>query len=267
MRRPAIRSLAAAGALAFAALAGPAAGQPVVGAPEPWQVWHNIPATPVARRLEDFHQLLVAIIVLICAIVFALLAVAVWRFRESRSPVPSRTTHNTAVEVLWTVVPVAVLVVIAIPSFRILYEIERIPEDAMTVKVVGHQWYWEYVYPDHGDVAIDSYVIPDDDLEPDQLRILEVDQPLVLPVGRNVRLQITSADVLHSWGVSSLGFTRDAIPGRLNETWARIEREGVFYGHCRELCGLNHPFMSVAIRAVPPEEFDAWIAARRGGEG
>jgi cytochrome c oxidase subunit 2 len=242
---------------------GAAAAQTVAGEPVLWQMWHTAPASPIAEWLEEFHTLLVFLITAICLFVFGLLAYAMWRFREGRNPVPSRTTHNTAIEVLWTVVPVLILVVIAIPSFRILYAIENEPPIELTVKVIGHQWYWEYQFPDHGDLAINSIPVPDADIRPGQRRVYEVDQRLVLPVDTNIRLQITSADVLHSWAVGSIGFTRDAVPGRLNETWTRIEKEGVHFGHCRELCGTGHPFMPVAIEAVSKERFEAWIAERR----
>src|SRR5262249_35002847 len=169
------------------------------------------------------------------------------RFREKASPVPSRTTHNTLVEVVWTVVPVLILVVIAIPSLRILYYSDRVEKADMTIKAIGHQWYWSYEYPDQGSLTFDALLIPDKELKPGQLRLLETDKRVVLPVDTNISVLVTADDVIHSWAVPSFGVKRDAVPGRINETWIRIEREGTYYGQCSELCGKDHGFMPITV--------------------
>jgi cytochrome c oxidase subunit II len=237
---------------------GPANDLPDYG-PQPWEVWHTTPATPVAEQLSDFHAMLFFIMLAICLLVFFLLAYVVIRFNAKRNPTPSRTAHNTVLEVAWTVLPVVILVVIAIPSFRLLFYLDEVRDAEVTLKVIGHQWYWEYQYPDQGGFSFSSYRVADEDIKPDGRRILDVDNPVVLPVGTDIRLQITSEDVIHSWGVPSLGFTRDAIPGRLNEITIRIDREGRFFGQCREICGTAHAFMPVVVRAVSKERFNEWL--------
>ena len=237
---------------------GPANDLPDYG-PQPWEVWHTTPATPVAEQLSDFHAMLFFIMLAICLLVFFLLAYVVIRFNAKRNPTPSRTAHNTVLEVAWTVLPVVILVVIAIPSFRLLFYLDEVRDAEVTLKVIGHQWYWEYQYPDQGGFSFSSYRVADEDIEPDGRRILDVDNPVVLPVGTDIRLQITSEDVIHSWGVPSLGFTRDAIPGRLNEITIRIDREGRFFGQCREICGTAHAFMPVVVHAVSRERFSQWL--------
>src|SRR5690606_12848505 len=176
-----------------------------------------------------------------------------------RNPEPSRTTHNTLVEVLWTVVPVVILVGIAIPSFKLLYYLDRVEEADMTIKVIGRQWYWTYEYPDHGNFAFDSNMIPEDQIQPGQLRLLEVDNRIVLPVDTNVRILVTASDVLHSFAVPAFGIKKDAVPGRINETWVRVDREGVYYGQCSELCGVNHAYMPIAVEVVSKERFAEWV--------
>jgi cytochrome c oxidase subunit 2 len=237
---------------------GPANDLPDYG-PQPWEVWHTTPATPVAEQLSDFHAMLFFIMLAICLLVFFLLAYVVIRFNAKRNPTPSRTAHNTVLEVAWTVLPVVILVVIAIPSFRLLFYLDEVRDADVTLKVIGHQWYWEYQYPDQGGFSFSSYRVADEDIKPDGRRILDVDNPVVLPVGTDIRLQITSEDVIHSWGVPSLGFTRDAIPGRLNEITIRIDREGRFFGQCREICGTAHAFMPVVVHAVTKERFNEWL--------
>jgi cytochrome c oxidase subunit II len=237
---------------------GPANDLPDYG-PHPWQVWHTTPATPIAEQLDDFHKMLFFIMLAICLLVFFLLAYVVLKFNAKRNPTPSRTAHNTVLEVAWTVVPVLILVVIAIPSFRLLYFLDEARDADVTLKVIGHQWYWEYQYPDQGGFSFSSYPVADEDIKPDGRRILDVDNPVVLPVGTDIRLQITSEDVMHSWGVPSLGFTRDAIPGRLNELTIRLDREGRYFGQCRELCGTGHAIMPVVVHAVSRERFDQWV--------
>ncbi|HEX9809327.1 MAG TPA: cytochrome c oxidase subunit II [Alphaproteobacteria bacterium] len=230
---------------------------------KPWQLGLQPAATPVAERIHDFHDLLLVITIAIVVFVSLLLAWVMIRFNARANPTPSRTTHNTFVEVLWTVVPVMILVVIAIPSFRLLYFMDRAVTPEMTLKVTGHQWYWSYEYPDHGGVAFDSLMIPENELKPDQRRLLEVDNRAVVPVGTDIRVLLTAADVLHSWAVPALGIKTDTVPGRLNETWMRIERPGVYYGQCSELCGVNHAFMPVAVEAVSKAAFEEWVESRK----
>ncbi|HYC01953.1 MAG TPA: cytochrome c oxidase subunit II [Azospirillaceae bacterium] len=233
-----------------------------------WQLWHTDPATPVMQQLDDFHKLLLIIMIAICVFVSALLAYVIFRFHHKRNPVPSKTTHNTLLEVAWTAIPVIILVVIAVPSFRALYYMETLPQDTeMTVKVVGRQWYWDYEYPDHGAFTFSSYIIPDDKLPPGGKRLLEVDNRMVVPANTTIRLIITGGDVIHAMAMPALGIKRDGIPGRLNESWMRIEREGVYYGQCSEICGTGHAYMPMVIEAVPREQFAAWVNQRRQAAG
>ena len=199
------------------------------------------------------------IISAIVLFVFVLLAYACWRFDEVRNPVPSRRSHNTLLEIAWTAVPVLILVIIAIPSFKLLYYMDVVPETEMTIKAIGHQWYWNYEYPDNGNFTFDAYMIAESDLQPDQLRLLDTDNRVVVPVGTNVRIQTTAADVLHSWAMPQLGVKVDAVPGRLNELWINVERPGIYYGQCSELCGVNHGFMPIMLEAKAKPDFDAWV--------
>ena len=215
------------------------------------------------RDLSNFHDLLLVVITVISLFVTGLLGYVVWRFSEARNPTPSRTTHNTLVEVLWTVVPVVILVIIAIPSFKLLYFSDVIPKADLTVKAIGHQWYWTYEYPDHGNFSLDSTMIASDELEPGQIRLLSVDNQIVVPVGKVVRVQVTADDVLHAWAVPAFGVKIDAVPGRLNEVWFKAERTGTFYGQCSELCGVNHGFMPIRVDVVSDNDFAAWIAMAR----
>lgn len=260
----------AAGAGAALLTMNAGAARAVEGYASPWQIWHQPPASPVMERLEDFHLLLVILSVAICVLVFALIVYVLLRFNEKAHPTPSRTSHNTMLEVAWTVLPVVILVVIAVPSFKNLYYMDRAAEPDLTIKVTGNQWYWDYAYPDAEEVSFSSVIVPEENLQPSQHRLLEVDRRLVLPVGADVRIIVTASDVLHSWAVPALGVKIDAVPGRLNETWTRIEEPGVYYGQCSEICGTNHAYMPIAIEAVPQAEFESWLAeqqsaARSGG--
>jgi len=230
------------------------AGQPVN-----WQLGFQEAATPVMERLNDFHNLLLVIIFGITAFVLLLLAYVLIRFRRSNNPIPSRTTHNTLVEVVWTVFPVIILIVIAVPSFKLLYYMDRTPEVELTVKAIGQQWYWTYEYPDH-EITFEALLVPEDELRPGQLRLLETDNRVVLPINTKVRLLFTADDVLHAWAVPAFGIKIDAVPGRTNEAWVEVTREGVYYGQCSELCGVNHGFMPIAVEAVSKERFAAWLA-------
>lgn len=251
--------LLAGGASAVGAPAAAAAE----GAPHDWQIWHQEAASPVMERLDAFHLLLVAIAVAICVLVFALLVYVLVRFNEKAHPTPSRTAHNTLLEIAWTTIPVVILVVIAVPSFKALYYMDRAPDPALTLKVTGYQWYWDYEYPDQELGPITSVMVPDEELQPGQRRLLEVDNRVVLPVGVDVRILVTAGDILHSWAVPALGIKLDAVPGRLNETWAHIVEPGVYYGQCSELCGTNHAYMPIAVEAVPQDRFERWVAERR----
>lgn len=259
----ALASLGMAIALAPAALASE---------PLPWEMGMQPAATPVRDRIDDLHNELLIIITLITLFVLGLLLYVITRFNAKRHPVPSKTSHNALIEVVWTVVPVLILVIIAIPSFKLLYYMDRTQQADMTVKATGHQWYWTYEYPDQGNLSFDSYMIPEEDAaKTGKKRLLDVDNRIVVPVGATVRILITSTDVIHSWFVPSLGVQEYAVPGRVNESWMRIERPGVYYGQCNQICGVNHPFMPIAVQALPKADFDKWLGeakkkyARDGG--
>jgi cytochrome c oxidase subunit II len=231
-----------------------------VGAePHPWQLGFQEPASPVKASIESFHDLLLVLITLITIFVLGLLVYTMVRFRASRNASPTRTAHNTLLEVAWTAIPVLILVVIAIPSFKLLYFGDRTQNAEMTVKVVGHQWYWSYEYPDHGDFRFDSYMVAESDIKPGQKRLLEVDNRVVVPAGTNVRILVAGTDVIHSWFVPSLGVQIYAMPGRLNETWVNVTKPGVYYGQCNQICGINHAYMPIAIEAVSKEDFARWV--------
>jgi len=219
--------------------------------------------------MEHFHNgYLLPIITGIVIFVFVLLLWVMLRYNSKVNPKPSKTTHNTLIEIVWTVVPIIILIVIAIPSLKLLYYTERSPDGYdMTLKVIGHQWYWEYVYPDHNGITFSAYMKKNEELLPGEPRLLETDHRIVLPVDTNIKLQITAADVLHSWAVPAFGVKRDAVPGRLNETWVRITRPGVYYGQCSELCGADHSFMPIAVEAVSKEAFAAWVAKTQTEQG
>lgn len=245
--------------------------QNIIGIPIEWQFNFQHPFSETEHDLYRFHNFLLGLNVAICALVASLVAVAVWLFRASRHPVPARTTHNTPLEVTWTIVPVIILAIMATWSFSLLRKVDFPPPSEVTLKVTGNQWFWSYAYPDNGGIQFSSMIVPEEKLAPEQrsLRLLAVDQYVVLPVNSVIRIQITASDVVHSWGVQSLGVKKDAVPGRLNETWTRIEREGTYYGECYELCGRNHAFMPIGIEVVSRERFNAWVedARRRMAQG
>lgn len=252
-------------AAALAVMLG--AGVALAAHPTPWQVTFQPAATPVMHRLLDFNVLISVIIVAINLFVFLLLVYAVWRFHAKRNPTPSKTSHNTLIEIIWTTVPIMILAVIIIPSFKLLYFEDRAVDADMTIKAIGHQWYWSYEYPDNGDFTFDSLLVCRTDEECAQaatggdtpLRLLDTDNRIVLPVDTTIRLLVTADDVLHSWAMPAFGIKLDAVPGRLNETWMKIEREGVYYGQCSELCGVDHGFMPITVEAVSKEAFAAWV--------
>lgn len=214
--------------------------------------------SPVKRYIIELNWFVLAIITAITVLVGVLLAWVLWRYRASRNPVPSQVSHNTVLEVAWTTLPILILVAIAIPSFRLVYYEDRTRDPQLTLKVTAHQWYWEYEYPEQGGLDINSRMIPYDQLKPGQLRMLSVDNPLVLPVGKNIRILETSSDVIHSFFIPSLGVQRYAIPGQTIETWTRIDRPGTYYGECNQICGTGHSQMPIEVRAVSWPAFLAW---------
>jgi cytochrome c oxidase subunit II len=246
-------------AMTAAVTASVAAAAPA-GISEPWQIGMQEMVTNLGRDVSVFHDYLVVLITLISLFVLGLLVAIVVKFNEKANPVPTRTTHNTLLEVAWTIVPVLILVAIAIPSFRILREQLIIPPHDVVVKATGHSWYWSYEYPsDQGGFRFESNMVPENELKPGQPRLLAVDNEMVVPINKVVRMQITAADVLHNFAVPSFGIRLDAVPGRLNETWFRADREGTYYGQCSELCGNGHPYMPITVRVVSEEQYAAWV--------
>jgi cytochrome c oxidase subunit 2 len=226
-----------------------------------WQLSFQEPGSPLMENLIDFHSLVFWIITAITIFVFFLILYVCIRFSAKNNPKPSKTTHNAVLEIAWTLVPVLILVVIAIPSFRLLYKQNDFSNIDMTIKATGYTWFWSYQYPDHDDLEFDSLLIPDEELQEGQPRLLSTDNLLVLPIKKNIRVQITSdpSGVIHSWAMPSLGVKMDAIPGRLNETYFNIKEEGMYYGQCSELCGIGHGFMPITIKAVSDQEFATWL--------
>jgi cytochrome c oxidase subunit 2 len=237
-------------------LAAPAAW----AAPEPWGIDLQPAATESADKIHSFHELLLYIIIGVTLFVLALLIIVMVRFNRRANPVPSKTTHNTLIEVIWTIVPVMILVVIAVPSFKLLYANEKIPSDiALTIKAIGKQWFWTYEYPDNGNFTFDATMLADD-ARGDQPRLLAVDNFMVVPEDTKVRLIVTASDVIHSWAMPAFGKKIDAVPGRLNELWFEARDPGIYYGQCSELCGANHAFMPIGVKVVTKEEYAAWVA-------
>jgi cytochrome c oxidase subunit 2 len=243
--------------------AGAGAALADVGQPSPWQLGLQDAASPVMVDITWFHDFLLWIITGITAFVLILLLVVIVRFNARANPTPSRTTHNSLLEVAWTILPVVILVAIAIPSFRLLFVQLDVPKPDLTVKATGKQWYWSYNYPDNGNFEFDSLIVEDKDLKPGQPRLLTVDNEMVVPVNKVVHVLVTGADVIHSFAVTSFGIRIDAVPGRINDTWFKATREGMFYGQCSELCGTDHAFMPIAVRVVNDSEFAAWVAAAK----
>lgn len=266
---PAAKAASAVVAPAQATPAVPAVDAPLtaeplkqIGLAHSWQLGFQEAASPVKEHIDKFHHLLIWIITGITLFVLSLLVWVVVRYNARRNPVPSTTSHNTMIEVIWTVIPVAILIVIAIPSFNLLFYGGRIPEADMTLKVTGYQWYWGYEYPDQGGITFNSYMIPEKDIDASkgQKRLLDTDNAVILPVDTTIRVQVTASDVLHSWAMPALGVKKDAVPGRLNETWLRIDKPGIYYGQCSEICGTGHSFMPIMIKAIPKADFEKWVA-------
>jgi cytochrome c oxidase subunit 2 len=248
----------------FALMASPAAAQQ----PTPWQLGFQEAHSPIMEQMDSFHDFLLWVIFAISVFVLVLLLYTIVRFREKANPNPTKTTHNTLIEILWTVIPVVILFVIGFFSLPLLYATDDVSDADVTVKVIGRQWYWSYEYPDHGDFTFDAFMVPENELKAGQPRLLATDENLVLPVGKKIRVLVTSSDVLHAFAMPAFGSKVDAVPGRTNETWFQIDEPGVYYGQCSELCGAGHAFMPLAIQAVPEAEFNAWVtkAQARFGE-
>ena len=231
--------------------------------PAPWQLGFQDAGSPTQAGIEGLHALVLWLMAFVTLFVAFLLLFVMWRYRASKNPVPSRTSHHTALEVAWTVIPVLVLVAIAIPSFRLIYFEDRTNAADLTIKVTGHQWYWEFTYPDQGGIDFSSYPIKQEDLKDGDLRNLEVDNRVVVPAGKNVRILTTSADVIHSFFIPSLGVQRYAIPGRTIETWVRVDKPGLYYGECNQICGTNHSIMPITVMALNDADFATWVEAAK----
>jgi len=228
--------------------------------PKQWQLGFQDAASQSMRDIVSFHNnLLLPVIIAISVFVLFLMIYTCIRFRASKNPIPSKTTHNVAVEVLWTLIPCLILIVMAVPSFKILYKQDTIPKVDLTIKAVGYQWYWGYEYPDEN-IIFESYMIKEEELKENQPRLLTVDNELVVPVNKVVKVLITANDVLHAWALPSFGVKRDAVPGRINETWFKAEKVGTYYGQCSELCGIQHAFMPITVRVVTDEEYVEWLS-------
>jgi cytochrome c oxidase subunit 2 len=244
--------------LAVAGMTLVSGGMALAAQPQPWEVTLQPAASPVMENIVWFHNFLFVLITLITLFVLALLVMVVVKFNAKANPVPSKTTHNTLIEVAWTLIPVLILVGIAVPSFRLLFLQLDIPKADLTVKATGKQWYWSYSYPDNGKFEFDSLMAADK-----QPRLLGVDNEMVVPVNKVIRVQTTGADVIHAFAVPAFGIKIDSIPGRLNETWFKATKTGMYYGQCSELCGKDHAFMPIAVRVVEDQEFAAWVEAAK----
>jgi cytochrome c oxidase subunit 2 len=253
------RAWAVSGALVcLLAFSAPALAE--TGQPSPWQIDFQTPVTPVMEAIYSFHAFLTILSAAITLFVMVLLGICILRFNERANPVPSKTTHHTALEIVWTVIPAIILIVVFVPSLRMLFEQLEIPKSDLTVKATGTaQWTWTYTYPDNGGFSFDSNMLQDNERKPGQPRLLAVDNEVVVPVNKVVRVQVTAEGIIHAFAMPSFGIKIDAIPGRLNETWFKATREGIFYGQCSELCGRNHAFMPIAIRVVSEREFATWV--------
>jgi cytochrome c oxidase subunit II len=230
-----------------------------LGQPSPWQVGLQQSASPVMDNIIWFHDFLLYIISGIAGFVLVLLVVVMVRFNARTNPSPSRTTHNTLIEIAWTLIPIVILMVIAVPSFKLLFLQLNVPAADLTVKATGKQWYWSYSYPDNGQFEFDSLMLKEGERKEGQPRLLAVDNEMVVPVNKTVRVITTGSDVIHSFAVPSFGIKIDAVPGRINETWFTATREGVYYGQCSELCGKDHAFMPIAVHVVSEQAFSAWV--------
>lgn len=248
----------------FVMATGSAAAAPVMGVPVDGEMGFQAAATPVMENITWFHNMLLWIITAISLLVLGLLVWVIVRYNAKSNPTPSKFSHNTLVEVVWTAAPIVILIIIAVPSFQLLYYQDTIPESDFTIKTTGYQWNWGYEYPDHGGFEYFSNMVADEDIAAHPFeahRNLTTDLPVVVPAGATVRVEVTAADVIHNWAMPAFGIKMDAIPGRLNETWFRVDEPGIYYGQCSELCGVRHAFMPIEVHVVPQHVFDAWVEA------
>ncbi len=242
------------------------------GQPEPWALGFQPSATPMRDAIDALHDYLLVVITAISVFVLALLVWVIVRYRRSANPEAAQFSHNTTIEVIWTAIPVLILLTIGVPSFRLLYYVETIPEADMTLKVTGYQWNWEYEYPDHGGFSFFANMVPEGEAGRDyfgnpQPRLLATDEDVVVPVGSVVRVEVTAADVLHNFAMPAFGLKTDAVPGQINQTWFKVDTPGMYYGQCSEICGIRHAYMPIAIRAVSQAEFDQWVAEQQALAG
>ena len=245
--------------IAYTLLSILAYGQLVAEQPKDWQLGFQKSASKSMSDIVLFHDyMLLPIITAITVFVLFLVIYACIRFRATKNKIASQTSHNTTIEIIWTLVPCLILIIMAVPSFKVLYSQDKVPPADVTVKAIGYQWYWGYEYPDEN-IIFDSYMIEDKDLKANQPRLLSVDNEVVVPVNKNIKVLITANDVLHAWALPSFGVKRDAVPGRINETWFKADRTGTFYGQCSELCGIKHAFMPITVRVVTDEEYKKWL--------
>jgi cytochrome c oxidase subunit 2 len=226
---------------------------------ENWQMTFQEPVTDVMRQTVDLHNYMMIYMTLIVLVVLGLLIYVCVRFNEKANPVPDKFTHNVTIEVIWTVVPIIIIILVGAPALSFLRESFEPKNVDMTIKVVGHQWYWSYEYPDHGNFGFDSNIVKDEDIKEGQYRLLEVDNPIVMPVDTTVKFLVTAADVIHDFAVPQFAIKTDAVPGRINHAWAKVNKIGTYYGQCSELCGVNHGFMPIKIHVVSKEDFESWI--------
>lgn len=231
----------------------------------PYQLGFQEAVSPVAERIHEFHNMMLWIISGITLFVLVLLVIVIVRFNERANPTPSTTTHNVPLEIVWTVVPVLILIIVAVPSLKLLYFTDRVENPELVVNVTGNQWNWDFEYPDYEGLSYKSIMIPSKDIDTSkgQVRLLSADNPMVIPVDTTVQFVVTASDVLHSFAVPAFGIKVDAVPGRTNETWTRVTKTGTYYGQCSELCGKDHAFMPIEVRVVPKEDFAAWAEASK----
>ena len=241
-------------------------GPALASQPTPWGIGFQEAASPIKEQINAFHNVMLVIIFLIAALVLALLVFVCFRFREKANPEPAKFTHNTAVEVLWTVIPFLIVIGISFYSVPLIFRMDRVENPEMTLVVRGYQWHWGYEYPDQQIDEFLSFMVADDDITGNQVRLLSTDAPVVLPVDTDIQILVGAADVLHSWAMPAFGIKTDAVPGRLNETWVRIDREGTYFGQCSEICGVGHAYMPIEVRAVSREAFDQWVIDQVGDD-
>lgn len=235
------------------------AGEALAAQPEAWGLGMQPAVTRVADQIHGLWNLVFVIITAVCVLVLALLVYIVWRFNAKRNPTPSKVAHNTVLEVVWTAIPVIIVAVMVVPSIQLLYFMDKTKDAEMTLKVTGYQWFWGYEYPDQGGFTFDAVMVADDQLKPGDPRLLATDNRVVIPVDTPIRILVTSQDVIHSWAVPAFGVKVDSVPGRVNETWVQVAQEGVYYGQCSELCGVNHAYMPIAIEVVSKDKFKTWV--------